>query len=51
MTEAEYKAQFEPTKDNPHVALTGELWGVFCEDLGENRAYHISTALYMEVPK
>ena len=24
------------TKDTPYLALTGELWGVFCGDLLEN---------------
>ena len=26
--------EFEPTKDTPYLALTGELWGVFFEDFG-----------------
>ena len=30
-TKAEYKSECEPTKDTPYIALTGELWGVFCE--------------------
>ena len=32
MTELEYKWEFELTK---YLDLTGELWGVFCDDLGE----------------
>ena len=24
------------TTDTPYLALTGELWGVYCEDFGEN---------------
>ena len=36
MTEAEYQSGFKLTKDTPYLALTGELWGVYCEDLGEN---------------
>ena len=30
------KSEVELTKDAPYLALTGELWGVFCEDLDEN---------------
>ena len=44
-------AKLEPvvilTKDNPNVTLTGELWDVFCEDLGENRPRYNGTALYI----
>ena len=38
VTEAEYMyiSEFKPTKGNPYLALMGELWGVFCVDLGEN---------------
>ena len=28
---AEYKSEIESTKDTPYLALTGELWCVFCE--------------------
>ena len=35
MTAAEHKTDFKLT-DNPYLALTGELWGVYCEDFGEN---------------
>ena len=37
MTDAEYESEAIRTKDTPYLALAGELWGVFCEDLGENR--------------
>ena len=30
---AEYKSEFEVTKDTPYLALIDEIWGVFCEDL------------------
>ena len=33
--EVEYKLQLELTKYTPYLALTVELWGVFCEDFGE----------------
>ena len=36
MIEAEHKSGFEPTKYTPYLTLTGELWVVYCEDLGEN---------------
>ena len=36
VTEAEYKSEFEYTKDIPYLALTPKLLGVFCEDIGEN---------------
>ena len=46
VTDAEYKSQCDPTKDTPYLALTGELWGVFCEDFKENWPGCNSTALY-----
>ena len=27
-----HKSEFALTKDTPYLALTGELWSVFCED-------------------
>ena len=44
-TETEYKSQYEPAKYIPYLALTGELWVVFCEDSGENWASYNDTAL------
>ena len=36
-TDAENNSnEFEPKKDTPYLGLTGELWGIFCKDLGEN---------------
>ena len=32
-TGAEYQSDAGSTKDTPYLALTGELWGVFCEYL------------------
>ena len=29
--ESEYQSDAGTTKDTPYLALTGELWGVFCE--------------------
>ena len=31
VTEVEYKSEFGSTKYTPYLALTGDLWGVFCE--------------------
>ena len=45
MTGAEYECKFEPTKDTPYLALTGEITGVFCDHFGENRPRHNGTAL------
>ena len=33
--------------DTPYLALTGELWGVYCEDFGETWPRYNGTALYM----
>ena len=35
------------TTGTPYLALTGELWGVYCEDFGENRPRYNGTALYV----
>ena len=45
--EAEYQSDAGTTKDTPYLALTGELWGVFCEYLRENQPRYNGTALYM----
>ena len=34
------------TKDTPYFALAGELWGVFCNDFGENFPRYNGIALY-----
>ena len=47
MTEAEYKSKFGPTKYTTYLTLTGELWGVFCENFGENWLRYNGTALYL----
>ena len=44
-TEAKYQSEAEPTKDTPYPALTGKLWGVFCEYFGENWLRYSGTAL------
>ena len=48
VTEAEPESDFNHTKDAPYLALTGELWGVFCEDLREIWPRYGSTALRVQ---
>ena len=45
-TGAEYQSDAEPEKDTTYVALTDELWGVFCEYLWDNWPRYNGTALY-----
>ena len=33
VTGAEYKSEIGSTEDTPYLALTGELWCVFCENV------------------
>ena len=42
---AERELDIRITADTPYLALTGELWGVYCEDVGENRPRYNGTAL------
>ena len=46
--QAEYKSEFETTKDSPYLTLTGQLWGVFCEDFQEYWLRHNGTVLYYQ---
>ena len=46
MTTAERKSDFKLKKDTTYLALAGELWGVYYEDLGENGPRYNGTALY-----
>ena len=36
MTVAEHKSDFKLTTDTPYFTLAGELWGIYCDNLGEN---------------
>ena len=45
MTVAEGESDIRITRDTPYFALTGELWGVNCEDFGENEPRYNGTAL------
>ena len=47
-TVAECELDFRITTDTPYLALTGELWSVFCEDSGENWPRYDGTALYID---
>ena len=47
MTGAKLKSDFKLTTNTPYLALTGELWGVYREDLGENWPRYNDTALYI----
>ena len=49
LTAAEHQSDFELTTDTPYLTLTGELWGVTCEDLGENWLCYNSTTLSAEL--
>ena len=46
ITVAESESDFRIITDTPQLALTGELWGIYCEDLGENWPRYNGTALY-----
>ena len=48
ITAAESESDIRITTDTPYLALTGELWGVCCEDLGENWPRYNGTALYVQ---
>ena len=47
MKRAERKTDFKITTHTPYLALTGELWGVYRDDLGENWPRYNGTALYL----
>ena len=51
LTEAEYesKFKFQNTKNTPYLAPMGELWGVSCEDFGENWLHYNGTTLYISI--
>ena len=46
MTSAEHESDLKLTTDTPYLTLTGELWGVCCEEIGENWLHYNGTALY-----
>ena len=46
MTGAEFKLVFKLTIDTPYLNLMDEIWGVCCEDFGENWPCYNGTTLY-----
>ena len=49
MTATERKSGFNITTDTPYLALRGELWGAYWEDLGENWPRLNGTAVYFKL--
>ena len=47
---AESETDFGITRDSPYLTLMGELWGVYCEEFGENCLRHKNTTLYYVSP-
>ena len=43
---AESESDFRITRETWYLALTGELWGVYCGDLGDNWLRYNSATLY-----
>ena len=48
---AERESDITITTDTAYLALMGELWCVYCEDLGENWPRYIGTARYSTLVK
>ena len=46
MTAAEHKSDFDLTKDTPYLALMGELWHIYCEDVDQIHHGTTLTALF-----
>ena len=46
MPVAESDSDIRITTDTPYLALTGDLWGVYFEELGGNGPRFNGTALY-----
>ena len=36
MTDVEYTSEFETKEYIPYLVLTGKLWDILCDDLGDN---------------
>ena len=47
LAEVQHKSDFQFTKDTPCLDLAGELWGVYCENFGENWPHQNGIALYV----
>ena len=48
ITAAEHESDFKLTMDIPYLTLTGKLWGVYWEDIGEHWPRYNSIALYID---
>ena len=46
MTEAKYESEFQHTKHTRYLALTVELWGVFCQNFRKKWPRYNGTVLY-----
>ena len=46
--EALHESELVLTKETPYLTLTGELWGVYCEEFQENWLSYNATALHMD---
>ena len=44
---SEHESHLKLTVDTTYLTLTGELWGVCCEDSGENLLHYNGTTLYI----
>ena len=44
LTKRSYKSEIAYTKGAQYLALTDKIWGVLCEDFGENWPRYIGTA-------
>ena len=49
ITVAESELNIRITTDTTYLTLTDELWGVYCEDFGENWAHYNGTTLYVSL--
>ena len=49
MTPVEHESDFKLTTDTPYLGLTGELWSVCCEEIGENWQLYHDTLLYITI--
>ena len=44
---AVHKSEFQLIKDTRYLAIMDELWGIYCEDLGETSPCYDGTTLYI----
>ena len=45
VAEVKCESEFQYTKDTPLFVWIGKIWGVLCEDFGENRLHYIGATL------